>query len=438
MRVLNVVPGSGGTFYCENCLRDSVSVQALRRRGLDAVIVPMYLPMYHDDPALTRDAPVFFGGINVYLQQRFRWFRSAPGWVRKALDSRWVLKLAARADGTTAPYGLGEMTLSMIRGEQGNQAGELERLVSWMASDVKPDVVHLSSIMLIGLAARVKSAVGCPVVCTLQDEDTWMDELDPPYDRRCWDEMRERSGIVDAFIAVSDHYGELMRGRLGLPAEKMRTVSIGMKIEDYPAATPDAAAPVMGYLSKLTPSLGLDRFVEAFVALKNRPGLERLRMKATGGLVGRDRAFVGRLKRRLARLGMAGDAEFIEEMDRDTRLGFLKSLSVLCVPMPQGEAFGTFMIEAWACGVPVVQPDAGAFPEIVGRTGGGIIYDPSDPAEPERSLETLLSDPARARELGMLGREGALRHFTTEKMAEELEAVYRDVTGGRGRAGGVG
>ena len=160
MKIVHIVPGSGGTFYCENCMRDNALVKALRRMGHDVVMVPLYLPMFADDPELSEDVPVFFGGINVYLQQKLALFRKTPRWLDRLADARWILELAARKAGTTRAAGLGDMTLSMLRGADGNQAKELDRLIKWLAENERPDIVHLSNALLIGLARRIRAVCG--------------------------------------------------------------------------------------------------------------------------------------------------------------------------------------------------------------------------------------------------------------------------------------
>ena len=93
-----------------------------------------------------------------------------------------------------------------------------------------------------------------------------------------------------------------------------------------------------------------------------------------------------------------------------------------------GEAFGTFMVEAWAAGVPVVQPRAGAFPELVEMTGGGVVYDGDTPQALAAALEPLLRDRKRARELGHHAREVTLREFNVETMAERMVKTYQSVS----------
>ena len=132
MKVVHIDPGAGGTFYCQNCMRDCALVRALRRQGHDVTMVPMYLPILIDTEGISGDIPVFFGGINVFLQQRFSIFRKTPRWLDKLFDSRWMLKLAAGQEGSTDASELGPMTLSMLQGSHGHQKKELDRLIDWL------------------------------------------------------------------------------------------------------------------------------------------------------------------------------------------------------------------------------------------------------------------------------------------------------------------
>jgi glycosyltransferase involved in cell wall biosynthesis len=405
-------------------MRDSALVQALLRADVDAVMVPMYLPMFTDGDPVQDHTPVFFGGINVWLQQQFSLFRKTPRWLDRLFDSKWMLKRAAKMEGTTSAAGLGAMTLSMLEGTAGNQRKEVARLVEWLSEHEKPDVVHISNALLIGLAAEIKAALDVPVICSLQDEDGWLDAIDAPYDQRCWDAIRARVGDVDRFVAVSDWFADRMSKRLSIPREKMDVVHIGIDLTGFESASLDFDPPVLGYLSRMNTAQGLDRLVDAFIELKNVPGLENMKLCATGGLVGDDRKCVAKLQKRLAKLGLAKDAEFMEDFSREQRLAFLKSLSVLCVPVEQGEAFGTYIIEALAAGVPVVQPNAGAFPELIAATGGGLIYD-----DLVASLRELLTQPDLARKLGCAGREAVVQHFSVETMARNTILIYEKTMG---------
>ncbi|VGO17529.1 Alpha-maltose-1-phosphate synthase [Pontiella desulfatans] len=422
MKVVHIVPGSGGTFYCQNCMRDGALVQALRRAGEDVVMVPMYLPMFTDGDPVQDDTPVFFGGINVWLQQQVPFFRKTPRWLDRLFDSKWMLRRAAQMEGTTSASDLGAMTLSMLEGTAGNQKKEVERLVDWLAEHERPDVVHISNALLIGLAGEIKAKLDVPVVCSLQDEDWWLDEINPPYDEQCWDAIRARCGDVDRFVAVSNWFADQMSERLMVPRDVIDVVHIGIDLDGFGPAPLDFDPPVLGYLSRMNTALGIDKLVDAFIELKKVPGLETLKLRATGGAVGDDLKCVEEQKRKLAKAGLAEDAEFVEDFTREQRLAFLKTISVMCVPVEQGEAFGSFIIESMAAGVPVVQPKAGAFPELVEATGGGVVYD-----NLVEELEALLLNPDRARALGAQGRDSVYESFSVESMAQNMVAVYREL-----------
>src|SRR4051812_12738685 len=204
MTILQITAGAGG-MYCGICLRDNALVAALRKMGHEVLMVPLYLPLTLDEEDQSAGTPVFFGGINVYLEQKSDLFQRAPTWLRDLLSSRSLLKWAGGKAAKTQPQDLGELTLSMLRGEEGRQARELDELVTWVKQQAKPDIVCLSNALLIGLARRLGAEFNCPVVCMLQGEDTFLDMLPERYSRECWQTLAERSRDVALFGAAS-HY----------------------------------------------------------------------------------------------------------------------------------------------------------------------------------------------------------------------------------------
>lgn len=387
-------------------------------------MVPMYLPVLIDTDGITGDVPVFFGGVNVFLQQEFKFFRKTPRWLDKLFDSRWMLRQVAAREGSTEAAGLGPMTLSMLQGADGHQKKELDRLIDWLKEYEKPDLVHISNSLLLGLVPEIKRALNVPVVCTLQDEESWLDHIDEPYDGMCWDAMSEHADDVDGFIAVSRWYADEMCKRMGIDGGKMRVVQLGIDLDERDPISLCFDPPVLGYLSKMTESLGLGLLTDAFVTLKKNPRLQNLKLRATGGQLGADVGFVRGLKNELAKHGIEQDAEFLEGFDAEHRSDFLRSLTVLSVPAPQGESFGMFITEALAEGVPVVQPRVAAFPEVVEATGGGVLYNADEPGALASALESLLLDPDRARDLGRRGHDAVFENFGIDKMAEGFAAVY--------------
>ncbi len=420
MRLIHLTAGTG-SFYCGTCLRDHALVKALRRLGHDALIVPLYLPLVLDDSGGREESPLFFGGINVYLQQKSAFFRRTPRWLDDLLDSPALLRQAGRRAGMTNPRELGEMTLSMIEGEHGRQAKELHKLVAWLVEQ-KPDVVCLSNSLLIGLARRLRAELRVPIICSLQGEDVFLDTLSEPYHEHCWQLVRERAADVDRFVAPSRYYRALMQERLRLAPEKIVVVYNGIDLEGFaPAGTPPKF-PTVGFLARMCAEKGLDTLVEAFISLA--PRVPDARLKIGGSKTDADHAFVNELTDRLEQAGIANAVRFLPNLTHAEKQQFLRGLTVLSVPTRGGEAFGLFVIESLASGVPVAQPNNGAFPELIELTGGGVLYPEGDTDSLADSLERLLLDPAQAAKLGRGGRQAVNARFTSDAMARSFEELF--------------
>ena len=422
MKIAQITPGSGNTFYCENCLRDAGLARALRTLGHDAMVVPLYLPLSVDRPDGLTDVPVFFGGVNVYLQQKFGLFRRTPRWLDRLFDSPRLLRWAAGRAGMTSPEDLAETTLSMLRGEHGRQAKELDRLVAFLAADGPPEVVCLSNALLLGMAGRIREQLGSAVVCMLQDEDTFLDTFPAALAGRAWEELACRAEQVDAFVAVSRYYADLMAPRLRLPDGRMHVVPLGVDPGRFTPAPSRDGPPAIGFLSRLCPGKGLDALAEAFIQLKAGGNWPELKLRVAGGWTSQDVPFIHRVRRRLRDAGLAGDVEFLPHLDGMHREAFLRSVSVLSVPGAP-EAFGLYILEALACGVPVVQPAHGAFVELIQATGGGVLVPPGDPAKLAEALAALLGDGRHAASLGAAGRAAVELTFNEQAMARGIAEV---------------
>jgi glycosyltransferase involved in cell wall biosynthesis len=419
MRLVHLTAGTG-SFFCGTCLRDHALVKALRRLGHDALLVPLYLPLVLDDSGSPQESPLFFGGINVYLQQKSGFFRHAPQWLDKLLDAPVLLRQAGRKAGMTNPRELGKMTLSMIEGEHGRQVKELDKLVAWLVEQ-KPDVVCLSNSLLIGVARRVREALRVPIICSLQGEDAFLDFLPEPYRERCWQLVQERAAEVDRFVAPSRYYKALMQERLRLAAEKVDVIYNGIDLDGFaPAATPPKF-PTVGFLARMCRDKGLDTLVDAFIKLA--PRVPQARLKIGGTKTDADRAFVNDLTNKLVQAGIANAVKFLPNLTHAEKQQFLRGLTVLSVPTPSGEAFGLFVLESLASGVPVVQPNNGAFPELIELTGGGVLYAQGETDSLADALEKMLLDPAKAAELGRRGREIVNTRFTSDAMARNFEEL---------------
>ena len=426
MKIVNIVPGFGGTFYCGNCLRDSGFVKMLKAMGHDSMMLPIYLPLSSNEKA-NADTPVFYGAVNIYLKQNYSLFRHMPAWFHRFLDSRSILKYAAKKAGSTRASGLEEMTLSMLRGIEGFQKEELQQLVYFLKHHEKPDVVHLSNALLLGLAETIRKELNIPVICSLQDEDVWVDAMKPAYQQQIWQLMAEKAKDIDAFIAVSNFYAGVMKKNMQIPDDKMHVVHIGANPSLYEVFTPSLNPPVIGYLSRLCEDNGLEILIDAFIELKNNLAFANTRLRLTGGYTGDDRKFINKQMRKLKRKGYHDDVEIIESFIPSALPSFFKGLTVLSVPVLKGEAFGLYLLESLASGIPVVQPALGAFPEIVNTTGGGLVYSPNTPSALADTLADLFINSEKLRQLSLNGRAAVMNGFDSESITSRMIEVYEKV-----------
>src|SRR2546421_105838 len=176
MNIIQLTPGAGAMF-CGNCFRDNALVAVLRKMGHEVTMVPLYLPLTLDEADQSSGTPIFFSGINVYLEQKSAFFRQAPDWIRNVLASRPLLRWAA------------------------------------------------------GRAA-------------------------------CWQAVAERAAEVNAFIAPSRYFANLMSERLGLPAASVRVVYNGIDLAGYHGESSSASAhqspPKLGFFARMCREKGLD------------------------------------------------------------------------------------------------------------------------------------------------------------------------------------
>jgi len=426
MKIAYITPGSGDNFYCQNCFRDDELLTSMLILGQDVRKIQMYLPSGLNHSGVP-GTPVFYGAVNLYLREKVPIYRHAPSCLERAFDSQAMLRYAAKKSGSTSASGLEGMTISMLQGEEGRQAAELDNLIRYLRDEIKPDVAHLSNALLLGLARRIKQDVRARVVCSLQDENEWVDEMDESQQSVVWSLMAEKSRDVDLFIASSRYYSEKSQRKLDLPAERIQVINGGINIQGYERSELPFDPPVIGYMCRMSEYFGLGIVVDAFLELKKDARFRNLRLHMSGGYTGLDKPFVDRQVARITEQGWQDDIRIFREFDKKHRIPFLKSLTMLSVPVPSGEAFGAYQVEALAAGVPVVQPDAGCYPEFVEATQGGIIFRPNTGEALAEAVSSLLLDPDRVRRLGEQGRNAVLARYSMDDMARNTLNIYERI-----------
>ena len=401
-------------------MRDNSLARQLIALGHDVTMLPTYLPHFLDEEDASPDQPIFFGGINVYLQHKFSLFRHTPKWIDKAFDNKWLLRKAAARSGMTSSKDLGEITLSTFRGEDGPLVKEVNKVLTWFKEQGSPDILFLSTIMLAGIGKVLRRELQIPVYGFLQGEDSFLDSLLPEYRVEAWRLLSQDVALLDGCIAPSKYFGNLMAERLALKPSKIKHHPNGITTEGILPVENAPSSPSLGYLARLCPLKGLDLLVDAFIELKGTGNHDKLSLKIAGGMTDEDEPFVEEQKSKLSRAGLDKHFSISPNISRAEKLEFLKYLTVFSVPARYPEAFGLYVVEAMLAGVPVVLPNSGAFPEIIKATKGGQLYDTSAAGTLTETLDALLSDSKRAKDIGLQAHEAVLEQYANEKLASRL------------------
>ena len=429
MKIVFLTPGTG-SYNCGACMRDNALARELQRTGHEVTIAPMYLPLILDETTLAgaENVPVFFGGINVLLQQKLALFRHTPAWIDGLLNSTGLLRWAARHSHMTSARTHGEMTLEMLHVDTSPLRKELDKLLDWLEQIEQPDLVCLSNALLAGFAAEIKRRLRARVVLFFQGEDSFLDGLPEPYRSQCWAALKEKLPASDVLLAPSLYYAEFMRARLGLAPKAIEAVPNGIWLDGYAATDATPVTPTIGYLARMCREKGVELLVDAFVILARDLGDTTTQLKIAGAATAGDQLLIAELQQRIANAGLASRVEWRPNLTRDEKIAFLRSLTLFSVPALYAEAFGLYVIEAMACGIPVVQPDSAAFPELIAATGGGVCVPPRDAGALARAWRQLLGDDSRRASLGHAGRLGVEKLFSAPTMCEKFCQVTRRLT----------
>ncbi len=428
-RIVYITAGAGG-MYCGSCLRDNALAAGLQKLGWDVTLLPLYTPIRVDDEDRSIDQ-VFFGGINVFLQQKIPLFRYLPKFLDHWLDNPALIRRVSSKSISVKPKELGEMTLSMVRGEHGFQKKEVTRLVKWLRDEAKPDLICLTNLLVGGAIPALKRELGIPVMVTLQGDDVFLDELEEPWKSEVLKEMITLAKQADGFITFSEFYRSEMGKLFGIPSEKFHLTPLGIHIEEfdpiYEHRSENHPGPVVGYFARICPEKGFDILVDAFIRLAERN--PEVRLQAGGWLAEKDQGFFEQQEEKIAAAGLQDRFEYIGSPDQEGKIDFFRKTRVFCVPARFVEPKGLYLLEAMASGLPAVAPDRGALSEMLSASGSGLLFEPENIEALATLLSDLVTDEERCKALGESGREWVEGNCSREVMAGESARVFRNVLG---------
>lgn len=411
--------------FCGSCMHDNTWARAFMAAGAEVSLIPTYTPIRVDE-ANVCSQHVFFGGINVYLASKWRWWNGVPHFARRWLDHPAIIRWATAKAVSNDAAQLGQLTLDMLAGESGPQREQVEELVKFIGEELRPDIVVFSNALLAGAVRRIKQLFTGPVLCVLQGDDIFLDSLPNSHREPVLHALQDRVRDFDGFITHSRYYAEHMAAELSVPLDRIHQLPLGIDLTGHDGQPRPAGDPfTVGYFARLCPEKGLHLLIEAFARLHAKHPRTRLRV---GGYLGeRDRQYFEHVRSQASHLGAA--FEFVgSPASQGEKVEFLKSLDVLSVPTVYREPKGLSILEALANGVPVVQPAHGAFPELLEATRGGLLFEPGNLDDLVAKLESLLLNPDERLRLAGTGQSRVRETYSSQAMAEQSLRLFDSLT----------
>lgn len=420
--------------YCGSCMHDNALAKALIQLGHECLLLPVYTPIRTDEPSVSTEQ-VFFGGINVYLQQKLPMLGRLPGPLLRLFDTPWLIKLATRRAGATKPELLGDLTISMLQGTHGHQAGEVKRLVRWLADEMKPDAIILTNLLIGGCIPAIRELLDCKVYVWLQGDDIFLDSLTPSHREQATTLMSEIAADVDGFLVNSKFYGDKMGARFNIASSKTHTLPLAIhttQFDDIASRIDEkSSGPLkLGYFARIAPEKGFHTLVAAFIELSKMLGPNEVQLHYGGWLGDHNRRYFEQTIGQLDRANLSAAHFHHGSPDLTEKIELFHSFDCFSVPTEYEEPKGLFVLESLASRVPVVQPKHGAFPELLASTGGGVLCEPGDPSSLATCLYDLISNESTRKQLADEGHAGVRERHTIEHQAKLLS----DLMSSRGPA----
>ncbi|EMI21482.1 hexosyltransferase [Rhodopirellula maiorica SM1] len=430
MKVVFLTAGAAG-MYCGSCMHDNATARVLRASGIDCVLQPIYTPIRTDETSIAEEQ-VFFGGIHIYLLQQMPWIRFVPPSLRRILDWPPLIRLATSRAMSTDAAKLAELAISMLKGTEGRQAEEVGRLTDWLDTQMHPDVLVLSNLLIGGALPMIRKRLpNTKIVVLLQGDDIFLDHLPDAARSEAIQLCRKLVGVVDRFVVNSRFYGDKMGSLLEIPSSKLTTIPLSIDLQHFSPRTASSLEPEtfrLGYMARVAPEKGLHRLVDAFIELATQQSHSRLTLEVAGWLGENNHAYLESLRQRISKANLSKRFTYHGSPTLSEKAEFLRTLDLLCVPTEYEDPKGLFVLEAIASGVPVVLPDHGAFGELVGSTGGGIVVPANDPGALTGGIDLLAKDHSRRQQLIASGITNVVQKHSIEITAQRLASLFTELT----------
>lgn len=232
--------------------------------------------------------------------------------------------------------------------------------------------------------------------------------------------LRRADAIASTSVAMADEVRRLTPERRDVAITPFGVDTVRFA----PQPRPDGPL-TLGTVKTLAPAYGIDLLLRAFAGLKHDADVQAVHPDAHLLIVGDgpDRLKLETLARQL---GIDADTRFVGAVPHADVPDWLSRLDV-CVAASRHESFGVAVVEASACGRPVVVSDAGGLPEVVRDGETGHVVPVHDVPALQAALKRLVLDAAQRHRMGAAGREFVASRFAWPDCVDTMEATYRSL-----------
>jgi glycosyltransferase involved in cell wall biosynthesis len=249
-------------------------------------------------------------------------------------------------------------------------------------------------------------------------------DLIPPGYRRL---IRMSDHMADAIVVNCDFVRRHLEQEERVPAGRIQVCYNGI---DFGAFTSLGAAPrpadlprdafVIGVVSVLRPEKGLPTLLQAFARVRH------LRAGMKLAIVG-DGPMLESLRAESEALGIREDCVFAGSTSQVK--GWLHAIDIFVLPS-LSEALSNALMEAMACGCPVVASNVGGNPELVQNGETGLLFEPRDVAGLSAALQVLIEDKALRGRLAEAGASFVRKRFSIQASAQRMGEIYEKLIDG--------
>ena len=314
----------------------------------------------------------------------------------------------------------------------GDKAMHLHLYPHWWkpVGEFKPDIIHIDeepwSLSALQFALSAAKTGAKTLFCSSQNI---LKHYPPPFS--IFERIVFR--VSNCAVACSEEIKEVLRKK-GYPKRIFVITDAVKPNKFYPRNMPVLRERlalnhlVVGYVGRLKEEKGIIDFVQSLSVL-SREGVEFQSLIVGSGPQKK------KVTQTIDELKLSGFVGIIPAVPHNEISKYYNCIDILVVPSHTTknwkEQFGRVVIEAMACGVPVIGSSSGEIPNIIRKTGGGLIFQEKNIKDLAVKIHELLKDERKRKELGRRGRKKVIELYSYEVVAKQFYEIYKRLFGNK-------